>query len=70
MLGSKPPCEILVDGKRTGLTTPQRALALAPGPHKITLVNAQYGIRETFTVTATAGAAVKVVKDLTAKMRR
>lgn len=70
MLGSKPPCEIVVDGKRTGLTTPQRALSLAPGPHTITLVNAQHGIRESFKVTATAGAPVKIVKDLTAKMRR
>jgi len=70
MIGSKPPCDIVVDGKRTGLTTPQRALKLTPGPHKVTLVNKQYGISESFTVTAKAGAPVKVVKDLTAKMRR
>ena len=48
----------------------QRALKLTPGPHKVTLVNKQYGISESFTVTAKAGAPVKVVKDLTAKMRR
>ncbi|MBL8624811.1 MAG: hypothetical protein JNK64_26115 [Myxococcales bacterium] len=70
MVGSKPPCDIVVDGKRTGLTTPQRALKLTPGPHKVTLVNKQYGISESFTVTAKVGAPVKVVKDLTAKMRR
>ncbi|MBK7195006.1 MAG: hypothetical protein IPH80_21205 [Myxococcales bacterium] len=70
MIGSKPPCDIVVDGKRTGLSTPQRALKLTPGPHKVTLVNKQYGINESFTVTAKVGAPVKVVKDLTAKMRR
>jgi hypothetical protein len=70
MLGAKPPCEIVIDGKRTGLTTPQRAIKLAPGSHRITLVNRQYGINESFSVTATAGKPVKVVKDLTGKMRR
>jgi hypothetical protein len=33
MVSSKPPCEILIDGVATGLTTPQRAIKLtAQGP--------------------------------------
>ena len=29
MISSKPPCEIVIDGKSTGLTTPQRAISLS-----------------------------------------
>lgn len=69
-IGSKPPCYILIDGRQTGLVTPQRAIKIAPGPHKVMLVNREHGIMETFTITAVAGKPVKLVKDLTAKMRR
>jgi hypothetical protein len=48
-LGSKPPCDIFVDGAATGQHTPAR-LPLAAGKHKITLVNGEFNIRETFTV--------------------
>lgn len=64
MISSKPPCEILVDGAPTGLTTPQRALALPAGTHKITLVNAEKDLRKTITVQITADATEKVIEDL------
>lgn len=64
MISSKPPCEIIVDGAPTGLTTPQRALALPAGPHKITLVNAEKDLRKTITVQITADATEKVIEDL------
>ena len=66
MLSSKPPCVILVDGKATGLATPQRALELPVGTHKITLVNQAAGINQTVMVQINAGQATKLVKDLLA----
>lgn len=68
-LGSKPPCEIFIDGKPTRLKTPQREIKLTPGPHKITLVNKEHKITETFSVDVKAGAPTKVVKDLTKRMK-
>jgi hypothetical protein len=69
MIGSKPPCEIFIDGKPTRLKTPQREIKLAPGSHKITLVNKEHKITETFSVDVKAGASTKVVKDLTKRMK-
>jgi hypothetical protein len=66
MISSKPPCEILIDGKPTGLTTPQRAIPLAPGAHKITLVNTAEGIKKTVSVQVTADKATKVIQDFMA----
>ena len=64
MISSKPPCEIHVDGKPTGLMTPQRSLKLAAGKHKITLVNTAQNIRKTVSVKITAGKPTKVIQDL------
>ncbi|MEZ4400778.1 MAG: hypothetical protein R3B06_12205 [Kofleriaceae bacterium] len=69
-VGAKPPCEIVIDGKATGLTTPQRAIKVVPGDHRITLINRAYRINESVTVVVKAGASVKVIKDLTSKMKR
>jgi hypothetical protein len=69
MLGAKPPCDIFIDGKKTGLKTPQREIKIAAGAHKITLVNKQYKITESFSVDVKAGAPTKVVKDLTKRMK-
>lgn len=69
-LGSKPPCEILVNGKRTGLTTPQRDMVLPVGSHKITLINKEFGIRESFSVQVEAGSERRVVKDLSKQIKR
>jgi PEGA domain len=70
LLGSKPPCDILVDGSSTGLHTPQRDMKLPAGKHKITLVNDELGIKETFTVSITAGQTEKQVKDFSDKIKQ
>jgi len=64
MISSKPPCEIYVDGTPTGLTTPQRAIKLAAGKHKITLVNATEKIKKTISVQIAAEQPTKVIQDL------
>jgi PEGA domain len=64
MISSKPPCEIYVDGKPTGLSTPQRALQLAAGSHKITLVNAAQKLNKTVAVQITADKPTKLIQDL------
>ncbi len=63
LLGSKPPCEIYIDGKNTGLHTPQKDIKLTAGKHKVTLVNNEYGIKETFSVDIKADATEKQIKD-------
>ena len=65
MISSKPPCSITIDGKPTKLVTPQRAIALAPGAHSITLTNAQQKVQKTITVRITAKQQTKIVQDLT-----
>ena len=65
MIGSKPPCRILVDGKDTGLTTPNRAVRVPAGRRTITLVNDELGIRHSETVTITGGRKAKMIRDLT-----
>lgn len=64
MITSKPPCEIVIDGKPTGLTTPQRAIALSAGPHEITLVNEDEDIRKQISVRIRADQATKVIENL------
>jgi len=63
-LGSKPWTNIVVDGKETGLHTPQTHLKLAAGSHRITLTNPQFSIKETFSVDIKAGETETVIKDL------
>ena len=67
MVSSKPPCEIHIDGKPTGLTTPQRAIPLPAGTHKVTFVNAAEGIRKTVSVSITADQPTKLIQDLMKK---
>lgn len=64
MISSKPPCEIAIDGRATGLTTPQRAISLSAGSHRITLRNSEKSIRKTLTVQIAANATEKVIEDL------
>jgi serine/threonine protein kinase len=68
MLGAKPQCKIYIDGKDTGMVTPQRAIEVKAGTRKITLVNNEFGIRETFSVEVKAGATEKVIKDFSDKI--
>jgi hypothetical protein len=65
MLGSKPPCDILIDGKPTGLKTPQRAIELAAGSYRVTLVNKDLGIEKKFKVKIAPGKTTKAIQDLT-----
>jgi hypothetical protein len=69
MIGAKPPCDIIIDGRATGLSTPQRSINLQPGSHNITLVNRANNIKKSFTVSINAGAPTKVVKDFTSLMK-
>jgi hypothetical protein len=65
MISSKPPCEIVVDGKSTHLQTPQRAIPLAPGTHTVMLVNAGLKIHKTVAVDIVAKKPTKVIQDFT-----
>lgn len=67
MVSSKPPCEIHIDGVATGLTTPQRAIELAPGKHKVTFINADANLKKTFSVTIKAGEPTKLIQDFLAQ---
>jgi hypothetical protein len=62
-IGSKPPCDIYIDGKATGLKTPQREIKLPAGHHKVTLMNNDFSIKESFGVDIKAGQPTKTVKD-------
>jgi hypothetical protein len=63
VLGSKPPCDIAIDGSSTGLHTPQKEIKLPVGRHRITLSNPEFSINETFTVDIKADAPEKLIKD-------
>lgn len=67
-VSAKPPCEILVDGKATGLRTPQRQIVLSVGSHRIGLVNQEYGINESYSVEVSAGSPAKLVKDFSDRL--
>jgi hypothetical protein len=67
MISSKPPCEIVVDGKSTHLMTPQRSLPLAPGHHQVALLNPQQKIKRTLDVQIDANHPTKVIQDFTKK---
>jgi hypothetical protein len=68
MLGSKPICEIFIDGVSTGLKTPQRELKLRTGRHRIALINNELGINEKFTVEIKADQVEKMIKDYSDRM--
>jgi serine/threonine protein kinase len=62
-IGSKPPCEIYVDGSDSGFSTPKQKLVLESGRHRITLVNNDFNIKETFSVDIQADQVTKQIKD-------
>tara|TARA_R110002096_G_scaffold44526_13_gene120507 strand:- start:93748 stop:94860 length:1113 start_codon:yes stop_codon:yes gene_type:complete len=68
MLGAKPPCEIMINGKSTGLTTPQRSIQLPEGTHRVVLVNDEHGIRKSFKVRIKSGRTTRAIQDLTKKL--
>ena len=63
MVSSKPPCEIYIDGQPTGLTTPQRSIAMSVGAHKITFVNAGQNVKKTVAVSIRAGEPTKLIQN-------
>ncbi len=64
-LNAKPWAEVYVDGKRVG-NTPQTHLELTAGRHRITLKNAEYDLRKTFSVDIEAGVTKTRIVDLLA----
>lgn len=69
MLAAKPPCQIRIDGKTTGLTTPQRVLKLSPGKHRVTLTNQEHQIKDSFKVSIVSGQKTRIVRDNTSKIK-
>jgi hypothetical protein len=67
MVSSKPPCEIWIDGQDSGLKTPQRAMSLPAGTHKVTFSNSEENITKTVTVKISADQTTKLIQDLMPK---
>lgn len=67
-IGSKPPCKIFIDGRKTGLSTPQREIRLRPGRHRVRLENREVGIDERFQVRIRDGRTTKVIRDMTDRL--
>ncbi|HET9627566.1 MAG TPA: hypothetical protein VFP84_39690, partial [Kofleriaceae bacterium] len=63
MVSTKPPCEIVIDGRATGLTTPQKRITLTAGAHKLTLINGERGIKKTVSVQIDPDEPKKVIED-------
>jgi serine/threonine protein kinase len=71
LLSSKPPCDVFIDGKETGEHTPHKFDALPAGKHKITLVNNEFGIKDTFTVDVKADTVEKpTIKDYMSQVQK
>lgn len=68
LLGAKPPCQIIIDGKKTGLTTPQRSIRLSEGKHQVVLVNQEHGLRKSFKVNIKSGRKTRAIVDLSKKL--
>ncbi|HWU86220.1 MAG TPA: serine/threonine-protein kinase, partial [Kofleriaceae bacterium] len=69
-LTAKPACEIYIDGRATGARTPLRELKLPTGKHRITLVDSEHAIQDSFTVVIGPGATERVAKDYSAQLKR
>lgn len=60
-INSTPWTEVYVDGERRG-NTPQMNISVRSGSHRITLVNSEFNIRDSFSVEVAPGATVPVIK--------
>ena len=67
-INAKPPCLIYIDGRNTGLETPQRSIELTPGKHRITLINAEHRINTSIAVNIEAGKTTRIVRDMMDKL--
>ncbi|HET7502916.1 MAG TPA: PEGA domain-containing protein [Kofleriaceae bacterium] len=65
-ISTKPPCEIIIDGRPTGLVTPQNEIVLPAGVHRVTLINTEKDISRTFSVELAAGTTEKIIEDFLA----
>jgi hypothetical protein len=62
-LNSTPACDITIDGKPTGLRTPQPKIKLDAGTHSVTLISSAFAIRETFSIEIKPGELITQTKD-------
>jgi hypothetical protein len=62
-INSRPWAQVYVDGKLMG-NTPQMAIQLAPGNHKVKLVNQPMGLSKTLSVTVKNGETVTKIMNL------
>jgi serine/threonine-protein kinase len=62
-INSRPWSQVTVDGRVVG-NTPQQALQLTAGTHRIQLVNDQMGMRKAVNITIKAGETVTQVLNL------
>ncbi|MCK5798781.1 MAG: serine/threonine protein kinase, partial [Deltaproteobacteria bacterium] len=62
MINSTPWTRIIIDGRATRLTTPQKKLLLRAGRHTITLRNRKFAIETTMTVYIRSNRGTKVIK--------
>jgi hypothetical protein len=67
---AKPPCRIFIDGRDTGQKTPQASISLKAGRHRITLVNDEFALKDSFVVEIQPGETVKMMKDLTGQLQQ
>lgn len=67
-LGSKPPCKIFIDGRDTGHRTPKKGIKLKAGKHRVTLINNEHRIKESFSVTIKAGEKARKIKDWSSRI--
>jgi hypothetical protein len=63
-INAHPWCRISVDGRDTGMTTPQLHIELPAGPHTIGLVSPETGLRGEISVTIVAGELLTRIVDL------
>jgi serine/threonine-protein kinase len=65
---TKPSCEISIDGGGS-FHTPIRGFKLTTGKHRVTLVNGELGVNESFTVDIKSGATESIDRDYSSRTR-
>ncbi|MCA9671520.1 MAG: PEGA domain-containing protein [Myxococcales bacterium] len=62
-IASRPSTSISIDGRDTGLFTPQLRIPLPSGKHRVRLRNAKFNVDKTFTVFIRPKQATKLIKN-------
>jgi hypothetical protein len=52
---SRPAARVIIDGQDTGRFTPVIGFQIAPGPHRVELVNEEFGLRRSYDITIEPG---------------